>query len=486
MVRIGGWLVFGAAALWPVVAAGWYCAEQGGGPADGWWLSSRQWGLIWKSVWLAGTGTMACLMVALPAGLAMADGRRQRGWLVAMAAGVLLSPPMVYAFGWAELLPKWWCHEARCILVWALWGWPIAAFLIGAGWSRVGRSAFEAALLETSRGRAFWHIGLPALRRHIVGAGLLLFVLFFGDYGVPHACGLIVYATELLLYASSSPRLVDTLWPALPGIVLIGALLLAAYRVIGSMERGATDVRERWDARWSGAAAGAVILVAAAPMIALTARFGSWEAIAETVRVYGSDILWTLAAAGAAGVLSVWMGLAVAAGRRGSVTLMALSVVLGACPGAAVGVALAAAYNHAATGWVYDGAGILVLCLVARFGWIGILAGMVVARGMGRQLVEQAMVDGATRGGAVVRMAVGAHWPMLLAAGAAVAALGVAELAASTVVRPVTFAPVAQVVIEKFHRFEYGVMFALCALLVICVVPALVVVRRGSSMENLE
>ena len=472
IVRIIGWVVFVAAALWPGVALVAFCAAQGGGPADGWMLTARQWGLLWRSVWLSGAAVGACLVVALTVGLCLAKGCRRSGWLAAAAAGVLLAPPMVYAFGWAELLPRRLPNEARCVMVWTLWGWPIAAFVMGAGWSRVGRRAFESALLSVGPIRAFWHVGLPALRRHVVLSGILLFVLFFGDYGVPHACGLIVHATELLLYASSSPRIMDTLWPALPGMVCIGGLLWVAHRLLRAFDDGAVGAGGRDDARWARPIAWLLVIVSALPMVALAVRFGSWDALGETLRTYGSDVAWTIAAAVLAAVLAVVMGVALAAGRRGFMAATALTLVFGACPGAVVGVALAAAYNHAATGWVYDHVLILVFGFVARFGWIGMLAGMLMGRGGVKGIVEQAMTDGASRGEAFLRAAVGVHWPMLAASTTAIAALAVAELPASTVVRPPTFTPLAHVVIEKFHRFEYGMLIALCAVLVVIVIPA--------------
>lgn len=458
--------MFAAALAWPMAALGVFGCSQGA-PTEGWVLSAREWGLLWKSMWLSGAGVVGSLMLGCPVGLCLAGARGRGVWVVA-AALVLLTPPMVYAFGWGALWPGWLGDEARCVAVWSLWGWPVAAQFVGARWSRSGRRAYESALLEARAWTAFWRVGFAAVRGSVAASALVLFVLFFGDYGVPHACGLMVHATELLLRASSSPRVMDTVWPAAPGVALIGGLLWVVFRLMGLRDGSGWEGRSA-DAGWGVGMVGAgVVLASLAPVAVLTACYGSMEALAETWWTYGRDLAWSVGVAGMAGVLGVVMGLAVAAEGRGwAGVAIGAGVVFGAIPGAVVGVALAAAYNHAATGWVYDHFGIVVLCHVARFGWIGMIAGWVAVRGGGDALVGQAMVDGMGRVAARRWLAVCVHWPVLAAGGAMIAALALGELPASTVVRVPTFAPVAHLMVEKFHRFEHGMLFALSALTVL-------------------
>jgi len=183
-------LAFALAIAWPTVALIARCVTDGRLPEGGLSVSTRQLGLLWRSVWLAAAATLACLIVSLPPAFVVGRLRSlsDRPIIIALMMGVILCPPTVLAFGWERILPPVVPGYLKCIAVWALWAWPIPAMLIGAGWSHVGRRAFEDALLVTSPGGAFLRVALPLLRPYVVLAALILFVLFFGDYGVPHAC----------------------------------------------------------------------------------------------------------------------------------------------------------------------------------------------------------------------------------------------------------------------------------------------------------
>ena len=52
------------------------------------------------------------------------------------------------------------------------------------------------------------------------------FLFLLGEYGVPHACALQVFATELLGWASTSNWSIDVVWPALPNTVITAVALL--------------------------------------------------------------------------------------------------------------------------------------------------------------------------------------------------------------------------------------------------------------------
>ena len=62
---------------------------------------------------------------------------------------------------------------------------------------------------------------------------------------------------------------------------------------------------------------------------------------------------------------------------------------------------------------------------------------------------------------------------MLLCAAAIVMALSLGETEASALVRVPSFAPISHVLLEKFHRFEYGMLVSLSLWLVAAaIVPA--------------
>jgi hypothetical protein len=153
---------------------------------------------------------------------------------------------MIYAFGWNRLLPL--PGEWACVAVWATWAWPVAALLLGSAWRATGRDRWEAALLVTSRWRAIVDVVFPMLWRPALVCFCVLFAFFLGDYAVPHACGLIVGATELLLAAESAAHPAAVLGAAMPAAGAIsdgagvGGVHLAAHGSTGR-RRGTRRVR---------------------------------------------------------------------------------------------------------------------------------------------------------------------------------------------------------------------------------------------------
>jgi ABC-type Fe3+ transport system permease subunit len=153
---------------------------------------------------------------------------------------------------------------------------------------------------------------------------------------------------------------------------------------------------------------------------------------------------------------------------------IACAVVFGALPGALIGKSLVAAYNAEALWWVYDHWPIVALCYVARFGWIGVLVGLLVSESTAQDLVAQARTDGATNLAIWRYIRLPLNWPALLCAAAIVVALSLADVAASSPVRVPGFWPVAHVIIEKFHRFEDGMLISLSFWLVAAALPGVV------------
>ncbi len=393
--------------------------------------------------------------------------------VAASLAAVLLCPPMVYAFGWERLLPPDFDPYLRCVAVWALWAWPIPALVIGAGWSCGGRAAFEAALLSTSQLRAFPHVALPSLIPHIALSALLLFVVFFGDYGVPHACGLTVYSTELLGWATSSSRLVDVVWPAiLPTVVTILALVVVfqLWRRCDLNEPMDSTRLDRPSALFQLVALSIFVVSWLLPLGTLVVKLASPTVIVEALRTYGGHLTCSLGVATLSGIVAVGMGVGIAALRLPRIPVV-WAVIFGALPGALIGESLVAAYNRPLFGWLYDDWAIVALGYVARFGWIGMAIGMLVIPGRKDDLSDQARTDGATNADMISHLFIPMNWAILCGGVAVIAALSVADVATTSLVRVPTFNPIAHVVIEKFHRFEDGMLISLSFCLVSAAIP---------------
>jgi len=483
-----GWAVFVLAFVWPTIAPAMVSVTQGHSPDGGFTFSWRQWGLLWRSGSLSAFATIVCLILSLPGAYWIGQGRRtaQQPLVAASFLAVMLCPPMVFAFGWERLLPRDFDPNFRCVSVWALWAWPIPAWVIGAGWSRGGRAVFEAALLSTSHVRAFIHVALPSLIPHIALSALILFVVFFGDYGVPHACGLIVYTTELLGWATSSSRLIDVGWPAIPPTAVTLLVLIVVFRLwrrCAREEVGDATLLDR--PSWLLQLLVFAILVVSwlLPMGTLVVKLASTSVMVEALRTYGGDLTCSLGIAIVSGIVAVGMGVGIAALRLPTVPVI-WSVVFGALPGALIGESLVAAYNRPLFGWLYDHWTIITLGYVARFGWIGMAIGMLVIPGRKDDLSAQARTDGATEADLTAHLFIPMNWAILCGGVAVIAALSVADVATSSLVRVPSFNPIAHVLIEKFHRFEDGMLISLSLCLVsIAIPPALLLawaLRRRS------
>ena len=469
------WAVFLLAFAWPTAALILDSAAQGQAPDGGFTFSWRQWGLLWRSGLLSVVAAFVCLVLSLPGAYWIGQGRRmsQQPLVAASLLAVMLCPPMVFAFGWERLLPHDFDPYLRCVAVWALWAWPIPAWVIGAGWSRGGRAVFEAALLSTSHVRAFIHVALPTLIPHIALSTLLLFVVFLSDYGVPHACGLTVYTTELLGWATSSSRLIDVVWPAiLPTAVtlLVLVVVFQLWRRCDRDEIGDAPLLDRQSPLLHLVVFSILIVSWLLPMGTLVVKLASTTVLTEAMRTYGGDLTCSLGVAILSGIVAVGMGVGIAAIRLPTVPVI-WAVIFGALPGALIGESLVAAYNRPLFGWLYDHWAIVALGYVARFGWIGLAMGMLVIPHRKDDLSDQAQTEGASNADIIAHLFIPMNWAILCGGVAVIAALSVADVATSSLIRVPTFNPIAHVVIEKFHRFEDGMLISLSLCLVSVAIP---------------
>jgi len=484
LMMVAGWAAFLLAFVWPTIALLFILFAQDQPPEGGFGFTSRQWGLLGRSVWLSAVATVVCLVVSLPAAYVMGRARRivQQPLLVAAMWAVLLSPPMVMAFGWERLLPRHFDASIRCIGVWSLWAWPIPALLIGGGWSSAGRRAYEAALLCTSRFSAFIHAALPSLRRHIAASALILFIVFFGDYGVPHACGLIVFTTELLAWSTSSSRMLDAAWPAILPTVVTVLVMLILFRLWSRLEPEGPD--DSSEAAPPSPFLHFVVLAVLAlsfivPMGVLGVKLASSMNFMEALQTYAPDLVYSLSIAILSGILAVCAGMAVTWVKPLARPAAVWTLIFGAIPGALIGSALIAAFNRPAFGWLYDHWIVLALGYVARFGWIGVVTAMLVFRHRDDELTAQARTDGAAPMDLLFHLYLPMNKALLCGGVAVIAALSLADVATSSLVRVPAYNPIAHVIIEKFHRFEDGMLISLSFCLVIASIPSALLLAWG-------
>ena len=475
-----GVAVFLMAVAGPTVGLVASCIADGESPAGGFSVTARQWGLLAKSVWLAGLGAVVTLIVSIPGAYVVGHaGRLSRRPVLATACWLprCCLPPMVYVFGWQRLLPGWVPDVVQCVGEWALWAYPIPAMVIGAGWSRSGRAAYDAALLDAKPSRAFVRGVLPILWPHALVAGLVLLAIFMGDYGVPHACGLMVYATELLGAASESGCAIDTLWPSLPGTAVIFAAAVGSYF---AWRRFGVSVAADHRAAVAGGVSGVMVLLVIAgvavavvlPVGSLVAGLRSANEMSRAVGTYGGALLGSAGLVLLGGLAVVLMGVGVTTLPRMRRAALVWALVFGALPGALVGEAVLCAYRVVPV--VYDHWSLVLVGYVARFGWVGLVVAWLAERSAPVDLVDQVRVDGGDEAAATLHVRVAASWPVLLFAVALVGALSLAEIAATSLLQVPGLGLVAHILLEKFHRPEGGMLNALSLWLVLGAFPAAV------------
>jgi ABC-type Fe3+ transport system permease subunit len=438
----------------------------GVGPAGGWGFSARQAVLLVKTVELAVPAMLLAVLLSVPVAGALGAGRR--GWagraLWALVGCPLLLPPTVLAFGWERffLLFGWRPPDGLlCVWSWACWLWPIPAALLGSGWAVSGRAAYQAALLDTGRWRAFAAVGLPALSGHILAAGSALLVIFFADYNVPHACNLQVYATELLAWAANYPGPINVLWRSVPLVALLLVVALGVWKhrrhlPDGSSASDMTPARREVRARFGWCVC---LVLVVGPQVGLLARLDGIGAFVEMGRTYRPEITAGLIFALVGGLAAVLTGLAVwtwgAWMRPGAIVLL----VVGFLPAALFGKALSVGY--VAVPAVYDHWPILMLAYAGRFAWIGVLTGWLIRVASPGELEQTARLDGGREDQVFWRVCVGTQWPVVVCAWLAAGGLCLAELAAVSQVALPQYGLLSMILIEKFHRFEEQMLVSL-------------------------
>ncbi|MCH7720828.1 MAG: hypothetical protein IH988_07535 [Planctomycetes bacterium] len=473
-----GLAVFMLAVVWPMIALIRGLIEAPI-PSPGYLQNVRPWALLGRTLLLAGGATALSLFFSLPGAFAIGSiGRVQRAPVLgAILLLPLLCPPMVYAFGWQGVLDRteYVGTSLHCILVWASWSWPIPAMLIGSGWSRKGRSAYEAALLVASPASAFLRVALPVLARYVAVAVMMLLALFAGEYSVPHACGLVVYSTELLGWASSSNAIGDVVLPAVPmaGTILFLLVFVAWVGRDFQSDRDSED-EPGVDARPSrglfALVATVTLITAVVPIGSLAGKMDSWAVLGQALDTYYVELLQSLAVAVATGIGVVLLGCAVVAHRPLRVAGMILTLLYGLLPGALIGEIVVLAYRDIPI--VYYEWPLVVIGLTARFAWLGVLVAWLAWAAGARELSDQARVDGASEPMVATRIRLAAHLPALAAGGVVVAVLALAEIATASLVRVPSVGLISLILIEKFHRLEDGMLAALSFWLVIPAVAA--------------
>jgi ABC-type Fe3+ transport system permease subunit len=215
----------------------------------------------------------------------------------------------------------------------------------------------------------------------------------------------------------------------------------------------------------------AVILVAlGVPLVSLVLSLRDRSGLVEVVRAFGPQLGGTLLVAGATFLGSV--GLAFLATVVRPNWALVAGVVTFLSGGLVLAIALIRTYNHPWSAWVYDTAAIAWLAYMARYGFLGLFAGLTTFLPAATGLRELAKADGAGAWEIAWRVVWPVSWPGMLAAALGAALLCMGEVPATVLLSPQRPPLLTPLLMTWVHMQRYDPMIQASLLLAATVVAA--------------
>ena len=467
---------------------------------------------VWNTVWLGAAATVLALVVGTAAALVTerSTGGRRR-WLRIGMLMPLLIPPFVAALGWVEAygpaglsddylgfsLPRLF-GAAGVVAVVVVNAVPLAYLVVAAGLASRSEPDLERAARAAgaTAAQAFRTVTLPLLRPSLVSGGGLVFVVAVNSFGIPVLLGTPagfetmttrIYRDLALSADPSSFAAVVAMATTLVAITFVAVAVSDAWSWLGGsvIRPGspagipASGIRSRWPGL---AVAGYVAATSVIPFLALVLRAltralglpptpGNWtlDNFAEALRGSGGAFMNSLQLAGAAAVLAVILGGAVAAlgrGRRG--WLGSLPVITFAVPGSALAVAVLLAYGAR----LRDSMLLILVAYLAKF-WA--LGHRPIAGSMGNiaaDLGRAARVSGAGPLARLRTVTIPLLWPAITAAMIMVFLFAFHELTMSALLYGPRSRTLAVVVLNMRQIGDVTVTAALAVMLTLVVLAA--------------
>lgn len=447
------------------------------------------WSSIWSTIWATlGIGMLATT-VAIPAAWTL---RRAPAWWVALVGMPLLMPTYLAYAGWGLMrgpgswLGDWLAHgnparslvfdKGLAVVGLALWAWPLAAFVVGAGARRIPGHLLDALDLEPGARWRKWRV-VGGMLGGSIGTSVGLIALVMAGSAVPlHLAQVDTYAIHLWLYLNSSADRTG-IWPVtVPLLVMAG---VAAWVIVRAMGRERVEMRDegtapdRRESRLAKSLAIAVWLLSVVAPIGLF--FSNLQHISSLWNFWngmGREVLLSMRTSAVVGGIVSMIGLAVWAirgcRRRGmgscagpvSVGVLIASALV---PGVLVGTATIAFWNGT---WLPRAAGDsmwpVVFAHVARCGFVGAaagwwLAGLETTDERGARLM---LAGNGVRGWAALclRPQIGG----IIGVGLAAMALSLHEIESTVIVQPPGPTTLAQYVLNQLHYNRNEELCAAC------------------------
>jgi iron(III) transport system permease protein len=379
----------------------------------------RLWWLLGRSLLLSAVVTTACVLLGVPLGVLFARADVPlRKMLIAAHLSIAFLPPFLPALGWFQLFGRQGFigsdatadalfSEVGTVGVLTTCFVPIVSALTALGIAGVDESLEEAGRVTVGRFRTAAQVLVPCAAPAISLAALVVFALTFSELGVPMFLGVDVYPTVVFARLGGmdfAPGEAAVLM--LPLVAVALALAGLERRFAGRRALAAiADIRRSHRPLFSFEVSLLVALVLAAvtslaPIAALLFATELGDGSAEVLRWIGetpwNSLRSSAVAAGIMTLVAVVLGREIASRTAigsGADTLATLAFLM---PSSILGVGIVAAWNRAATGWLYGSFAILVIGFVARYGAVAIRTYAAVLTPIPTSLDEAARVAGAS------------------------------------------------------------------------------------------
>jgi ABC-type Fe3+ transport system permease subunit len=379
-------------------------------------------GLLASSLGIALLIAVLATVVALPGAWVV---RRSRGTGLAGLMAPLLLPSYLAYTGWGIIrapdtaigrwlmmgprgiggpsdAANWYPIAAGHILAIAglvLWSWPLAALLIGVRFRRIDDSVLDSLTLDV-RSVLRRRLEVLWMSRGAIAASIGLVALVMLGSAVPlHLAQLDTYAIRLWRLLDQTPRAEQWrvwvgAWPLM--VVAAGGAIVITRRVLSSeVGDGVQNRPARGMAAFlaTGVLSGLAILV---PVVLLASNIRNWHGATTFLSLIRDPLLNSLVVAIAVGAAStaliVWMWIALTGRQRTlAVGVAAVLLMTGLMPGILIGASTARAWSGVP--WIGDSHVAVILCHLARFGMVGVLAGWWLAATEGRWLRDMRQLD---------------------------------------------------------------------------------------------
>lgn len=379
--------------------------------------SGRFWALLLRSVLLSAAVTAASVVVGIPLGVSFARAPIPfKRPLVAAHLSVAFLPPFLPALGWfhifgrqgllgGDLSSNLLFSELGVVAVMTSCLAPFVSALTALGVSGVDPSLEEAARLGMGPLGTAVRVLVPCAAPAISLAALVVFALAFSELGVPMFFGVDVYPAVIFARLGGLNFAPGEAAVSMLPLVLI-ALLLAALerrfagrRALAAMGGGRPCARPLFLPHFAFSLVLALAaVVSLAPIGALLAAAPLGPGLANVSRWIGDtpvvSLVCSAAAAAIAAAVAMVLGAELAKGSSVGMSADWISTLGFLMPSSILGVGLIAAWNRAATSWLYASVAILVVGFVARYSAIALRTYAAVLTQVPASLDEAARVSG--------------------------------------------------------------------------------------------